>query len=113
MRTKIATWLMSMAMLVNGGPMEPMETEPAIAQETVITETILEENIIPETIVVETIVPEEHEGEIFEIEELEKEHNLKETLSATRDKVAYKAVVYWDDVCTTFDNLGDKIIFWD
>lgn len=68
MKTRIAALLMSLAMSINGGPIEVEETEPAIIPEEVITETVLTQQIIPEDIVEETIITEELEGEPLKAE---------------------------------------------
>lgn len=124
MKTKIAAILISWAVTLGGST----EAKPVPVYQDEVPETILIENIEVENIEIETkeietieienkeiehVTQEEHEGEIFEVEDSEEESKLKKALNAARVTVADKAVVYWDDVCTRFDNLGDKIVFWD
>lgn len=124
MKETIAAILISWAVALGGTTeAKPVPVYADEVPETILIETIEVESQEIETIEIETItiedsfkeavIQEEREGEILEVEDLEKERTLKEALNATRVTVADKAVVYWDDVCTTFDNLGDKIIFWD
>lgn len=114
MKEKIAAILISWAVALGGSTeAKPVPLYADEVPETIIVETIETENIETETTIVEDIVPEEYEGEILEVEDLKKERTLKDALEATRVTVADKAVVYWDDVCQTFDDLGNKIIFWD
>ena len=111
MKTKIAALLMSLAMSINGGPIEVEETEPAIIPETVITETVVTENVIPETIIVEDMVTEEHEGEPLMVDKI-KNSRLYEALNASYVAVADKGSVVFGDAKEVMAKIGDKIIFW-
>lgn len=111
MKTKIAAWLMSMALTINGGPIEVEETEPVIIPETVITETVVTESIIPESIVIEDIVTEEHEGKPLSIDKI-KSSRLYEALNASYVAVADKGNVVFGDAKEVMAKIGDKIIFW-
>ena len=114
MKTKVAAWLISMAMTINGGAMPVMieETEPAIIPEEVITETVLTQQIIPEDIVEETIVTEELEGEPLKAELSEMSDRLYKAFNATRVTVADKASVVFGDAEQVMAKIGDKLIFW-
>jgi hypothetical protein len=119
MKAKIAAILMSWAVALGGST----EAKPIPVYQDEVPETVEIENIEAETKEIETIeienkdiehlVREEHEGEILEVKDSEEESQLKKALNATRVTIADKAIIYWDDVCTTFDDLGDKITFWD
>lgn len=119
MKAKIAAILISLAVALGGST----EAKPIPIYQDEVPEIVEIENIEIETKEIETIeienkeiehtVREEHEGEILKVEDSEEESKLKKALNATRVTVADKAIIYWDDVCTTFDDLGDKIIFWD
>lgn len=123
MKAKIAAILISWGIALGGSTeAQPIPVYQDEVPETILIETIEVENQEIETKEIETItiedsfkeavIQEEHEGEIFEVKGSEEESKLKKALNATRVTIADKAVVYWDDACTTFDNLGDKIIFW-
>lgn len=112
MKTKIAAWLMSMALTINGGPIEIEETEPAIIPETAITETVMTENVIPESITVEDIVTEELEGEPLKAELIEMNDRLYKAFNATYVAVADKGSVVFGDAKEVMAKIGDKIIFW-
>jgi len=113
MRTKIAAWLMSMALTINGGPIDIEEAEPMnTVPETVITETILTENTIPETVIEEVIVPEEHEGEIFEVEG-SNESWIKEKLTSAKETISEAVTSVCDKVFTRGDKIETMVIFRD
>ena len=113
MKAKIAAILISWGIALGGST----EAKPIPVYQDEVPEIVEIENVEIETKEIETIEIEnkeiEHEGEILKVEDSEEESKLKESLNATHVTVADKAVVYWDDVCTTFDDLSDKIIFWD
>lgn len=112
MKTRIAALLMSLAMSINGGPIEVEETEPAIIPEEVITETVLTQHVIPEDIVEETVVTEELEGEPLKAELSEMSERLYKAFNATRVTVADKASVVFGDAEQVMAKIGDKLIFW-
>lgn len=112
MKTRIAALLMSLAMSINGGPIEVEETEPAIIPEEVITETVLTQQIIPEDIVEETVVTEELEGEPLKAELSAMSDRLYKAFNATRVTVADKASVVFGDAEQVMAKIGDKLIFW-
>lgn len=94
MKTKIAAWLMSMALTINGGPIDIEETEPM--------------NTVPETV----IVPEEHEGEIFEIEDSE-ESWIKEKLTSAQETISDAFTSVCEKVFTKGDKIETLVIFRD
>ena len=112
MKTRIAALLMSLAMSINGGPIEVEETEPAIIPEVVITETVLTQQIIPEDIVEETIVTEDLEGEPLKAELSEMSDRLYKAFNTTRVTIADKASVVFGDAEQVMAKIGDKLIFW-
>lgn len=113
MKTKIAVWLMSMALTINGGPIDIEETEPATIPETAITETVMTQQIIPEDIVEETIVTEELEGEPLKAEFIEMNNRLYKAFNATYVAVADKATVVFGDAEQVMAKISDRLIFWD
>ena len=112
MKTKIAALLMSLAMSINGGPIEIEETEPMTIPETVVTETVMTENVIPENITVEDIVTEELEGEPLKAELIELNDRLYKAFNATYVAVADKSSVVFGDAKEVMAKISDKIIFW-
>lgn len=109
MKTKVAAWLISMAMTINGGAMPVMieETEPAIIPEEVITEMVLAQQIIPEDIVTEDL-----EGEPLKAELSAMSERLYKAFNATRVTVADKTTVVFGDAEQVMEKIGDKLIFW-
>ena len=113
MKAKIAAWLMSLALTINGGPVEPVETETlTTSNDIIIVETFEVDSSIPEYLIAEECDSDEHEGQIFEVQDT-KIQKFKEALKSTRIAVADAASVTFGNAKDIMQKIGDRMIFWD
>jgi len=112
MKAKIAAWLISLAITVNGGPVEPMETEQAYTASDVVTVTVVQENNSSEIpVVIEETDPDENEGPIFMVIE-QKFDNVKTWAKDLKGKV--KSLTKEKRIVTSnWTTVDEKLTFHD